>query len=232
MSPASRRATDDAVAAPTVGLPEWRALAGLMGAMALGFGYLAWAQGSAIEGLRRALDEGLAARPPIAVIDYAALGAAVAAGQAPEQIEPLFVAMKARSAALGAQGVLVINRAAVDAAPPHIVFGAAAPGEQAAGDAATDAAEDAETDTAQGAAADAPAIPAGALRYRGSTDPGRIPAAPPVQGPVRVAPTTPEPVAPDAAMPRPSRGSLSEAEARALMDAITGESVAPAGTAR
>jgi hypothetical protein len=108
-----------------VGLPEWRALAGLMGAMALGFGYLAWAQGSAIEGLRRALDEGLAARPPIAVIDYAAVGAAVAAGQAPEAIEPLFTALKTRSAALGAEGVLVINRAAVDAAPPQIVFGAA-----------------------------------------------------------------------------------------------------------
>jgi hypothetical protein len=108
-----------------VGLPEWRALAGLMGAMALGFGYLAWAQGSAIEGLRRTLDEGLAARPPIAVIDYAAVGAAVAAGQAPEAIEPLFTALKTRSAALGAEGVLVINRAAVDAAPPQIVFGAA-----------------------------------------------------------------------------------------------------------
>jgi len=108
-----------------VGLPEWRALAGVMGAMALGFGYLAWAQGSAIEGLRRALDEGLATRPPIAVIDYAAVGAAVAAGQAPEAIEPLFTALKTRSAALGAEGVLVINRAAVDAAPPQIVFGAA-----------------------------------------------------------------------------------------------------------
>jgi hypothetical protein len=75
--------------------------------------------------LRRALDEGLAARPPIAVIDYAAVGAAVAAGQAPEAIEPLFTALKTRSAALGAEGVLVINRAAVDAAPPQIVFGAA-----------------------------------------------------------------------------------------------------------
>jgi hypothetical protein len=49
----------------------------------------------------------------------------VAAGQAPEAIEPLFTALKTRSAALGAEGVLVINRAAVDAAPPQIVFGAA-----------------------------------------------------------------------------------------------------------
>lgn len=121
----SPRETGEAGAARAVGLPEWRALAGLMGAMALGFGYLAWAQGSAIEDLRRALDEGLAARPPIAVIDYAAVGAAVAAGQAPEAIEPLFTALKTRSAALGAEGVLVINRAAVDAAPPQIVFGAA-----------------------------------------------------------------------------------------------------------
>jgi hypothetical protein len=125
MSPASPRETSEAGAAPAVGLPEWRALSCLMGAMALGFGYLAWAQGSAIEGLRRALDEGLAMRPPIAVIDYAAVGAAVAAGQAPEAIEPLFTALKTRSAALGAEGVLVINRAAVDAVPPQIVFGAA-----------------------------------------------------------------------------------------------------------
>jgi hypothetical protein len=130
-SPASPRETGEAGAVPAVGLPEWRALTGLMGAMALGFGYLAWAQGSAIEGLRRALDEGLAARPPIAVIDYAAVGAAVAAGQAPEAIEPLFTALKTRSAALGAEGVLVINRAAVDAAPPQIVFGAAAAPETA-----------------------------------------------------------------------------------------------------
>jgi hypothetical protein len=50
----------------------------------------------------------------------------VAAGQAPEAIEPLFTALKTRSAALGAEGVLVINRAAVDTAPPQIVFGAAA----------------------------------------------------------------------------------------------------------
>lgn len=122
---ASPREKDDADAVPAVGLPEWRALSCMMGAIVLGFGYLAWAQGSAIEGLRRALDEGLAARPPIAVIDYAAVGAAVAAGQAPEAIEPLFTALKTRSAALGAEGVLVINRAAVDAAPPQIVFGAA-----------------------------------------------------------------------------------------------------------
>lgn len=125
MSPASARETGAAGAAPAVGLPEWRALSCLMGAIVLGFGYLAWAQGSAIEDLRRALDEGLAVRPPIAIIDYAAVGAAVAAGQAPEAIEPLFTALRTRSAALGAEGVLVINRAAVDAAPPQIVFGAA-----------------------------------------------------------------------------------------------------------
>lgn len=79
--------------------------------------FLLFQQGYAIE----ALQSELGARPPIAVIDYAPITAAIAEGRTPEEIEPLFRRLKAMSDELRAAGFVVLNRTAVDAAPTALV---------------------------------------------------------------------------------------------------------------
>lgn len=91
-----------------------------LAAMAAGMGgliFLLFQQGYAIE----ALQHELAARPPVAVIDYAPITAAIAEGRTPEEIEPLFRRLKAMSETLQAAGFVVLNRTAVDAAPAALV---------------------------------------------------------------------------------------------------------------
>lgn len=112
--------------APSVSPASARGLPSLLDAMTLSVlslfglllvGALLWAQGATIDALRAELD----ARPPVAVIDYAPVAAAVAEGVAPEAIEPLFRAIKERSETLRAEGFLVLNRAAIDGAPEALV---------------------------------------------------------------------------------------------------------------
>ncbi len=71
------------------------------------------------------LEAALQSRPPLAVIDYASIQEALAAGAAPADIQPAFAAVKGRAAALREQGFLVINRAAVETAPDRLLLTAA-----------------------------------------------------------------------------------------------------------
>lgn len=71
------------------------------------------------------LEAALQSRPPLAVIDYASIQEALAAGASPADIQPAFAAVKGRAAALKEQGYLVINRAAVETAPDQLMLPAA-----------------------------------------------------------------------------------------------------------
>lgn len=82
-------------------------------------GWAAWRAEARID----ALEAALKARPPLAVVDYAAVSKAIAAGAGPEAVEPVFVSIKERAARLGEAGFLVVNRASVESAPPGLVFG-------------------------------------------------------------------------------------------------------------
>ncbi|MEZ5933201.1 MAG: hypothetical protein R3F54_14870 [Alphaproteobacteria bacterium] len=64
--------------------------------------------------------EELAARPPIAIIDYGPIGNAVSLGVPPESIQPYFAEIKRRAQAYEAAGYIVINAASVDAAPDEM----------------------------------------------------------------------------------------------------------------
>lgn len=62
----------------------------------------------------------LATRPPIAVVDYEAIGNALALGVPAQEIQPYLEAIKKRAQAYEAAGYVVINAASVDAAPPDV----------------------------------------------------------------------------------------------------------------
>ena len=64
--------------------------------------------------------EELAARPPIAIVDYSPIGNAVSLGVPPETIQPYFTEIKRRVQAYEAAGYIVINAASVDAAPDEM----------------------------------------------------------------------------------------------------------------
>ncbi len=133
-------------------------------------GGLIWMQGDAIEALKAELD----ARPPVAVVDYAPVAAAVADGRAPEEIEPLFRALKERAAALREDGYLVLNRAAIDGAPDAFVV-----------------------------RVDPPPQPAAPLAVAAAPPLWTLPPEPPTRAPA-------------------AQEALTDAEARALIDAVTG----------
>lgn len=86
--------------------------------------------GAAVFGLIRtalidrieALEADLAVRPPIAVVDYGSIQAALVAGASPADLQPAFAEVKSLAAAYGREGYLVINRAALEAAPQRLVF--------------------------------------------------------------------------------------------------------------
>lgn len=158
---------------PDLRLARRAAAAAGVGALVL----VLFQQGYAIE----ALQSDLAARPPVAVIDYAPVTAAIAEGRAPEEIEPLFRRLKAMSDALRGDGFVVLNRTAVDAAPPALV------------------------------------VTVDALAPRATAAPSPSPQ------PFSPAPAAPAAAAPVAAEPVASEPGLSDAEARALIGALTGE---------
>lgn len=86
--------------------------------------------GAAVFGLIRtalidrieALEADLALRPPVAVVDYGSIQAALVAGASPADLQPAFAEVKSLAAAYGREGYLVINRAALEAAPQRLVF--------------------------------------------------------------------------------------------------------------
>ncbi len=62
-------------------------------------------------------------RPAIVLLDYGPIARAITAGVSPQQIQPLLVELKRRSAALKDAGYLVLNAANVDGAPSELVIG-------------------------------------------------------------------------------------------------------------
>ncbi len=67
-----------------------------------------------------AVQDELAKRPPIAIVDYGPIVNALDAGEQPSAIEPYLLAIKRRSAAYEKAGYVVINAASVDAAPNDV----------------------------------------------------------------------------------------------------------------
>ena len=67
-----------------------------------------------------AVQNELAERPPIAIVDYGPLAAALNAGEAPAAVQPYLAEFKRRAAAYRKAGYVVINAASVDAAPDDV----------------------------------------------------------------------------------------------------------------
>jgi hypothetical protein len=101
-------------------LADWTTLIGaaLVGAAALGVVRFTLVDRIA------ALEAALAERPPLAVVDYGAIQQALAAGASPAELQPAFAQVKAEAAEKSRAGYLVINRAALEAAPERLVFSA------------------------------------------------------------------------------------------------------------
>jgi hypothetical protein len=68
----------------------------------------------------RVMEAELAKRPPIAIVDYGPIAAAVAAGEAPAAIQPYLSEIKRRAAAYRDAGYVVINAASIEAAPADV----------------------------------------------------------------------------------------------------------------
>jgi hypothetical protein len=68
----------------------------------------------------KVMDAELAKRPPIAIIDYRPIAAAVTAGEAPATILPYLSEIKRRAAAYRDAGYVVINAASIVAAPADV----------------------------------------------------------------------------------------------------------------
>ncbi len=66
------------------------------------------------------LENQLATRPPIAVIDYEPIANALALGASTNDIQPFLSAIKRRAAAYQEAGYVVINSASIDAAPEDV----------------------------------------------------------------------------------------------------------------
>lgn len=66
------------------------------------------------------LENQLATRPPIAVIDYGPIAKALALGTPAKDIQPFLSATKRRAAAYQEAGYVVINSASIDAAPEDV----------------------------------------------------------------------------------------------------------------
>lgn len=62
----------------------------------------------------------LATRPSIAVIDYGPIANAIALGISPDEIQPYLSATKTRVTAYQDAGYVVINNASIDAAPEDV----------------------------------------------------------------------------------------------------------------
>ncbi len=70
--------------------------------------------------IAKVMDAELAKRPPIAIIDYRPIAAAIAAGEAPAAIQPYLSEIKRRAAAYRDAGYVVINAASIEAAPADV----------------------------------------------------------------------------------------------------------------
>ena len=62
----------------------------------------------------------LAERPPIAIVDYGPLAAALNGGEKPAAVQPYLAEFKRRAVAYRKAGYVVINAASVDAAPDDV----------------------------------------------------------------------------------------------------------------
>lgn len=68
----------------------------------------------------RAVQYELAERPPIAIVDYGPIVAAMGAGESPTTIQSYLIEIRRRAAVYEKAGFVVINAASVDAAPDDV----------------------------------------------------------------------------------------------------------------
>lgn len=67
------------------------------------------------------LDQALALRPPLAVVDYGPVSAHLAAGIPARDLEPVITTLKSQAARLQAHGYLVLSGIAVEMAPTALL---------------------------------------------------------------------------------------------------------------
>ncbi len=67
------------------------------------------------------LDQALALRPPLAVIDYTPVSARLAAGTPARDLEPVIATLKSQAGRLQTHGYLVLSGIAVEAAPAALL---------------------------------------------------------------------------------------------------------------
>ena len=67
------------------------------------------------------LDQALALRPPLAVVDYGPVSARLAAGTPARDLEPVITTLKSQAGRLQAHGYLVLSGIAVEAAPTALL---------------------------------------------------------------------------------------------------------------
>ena len=67
------------------------------------------------------LDQAMALRPPLAVVDYRLVGAHLAAGTPARDLEPTITTLKSQAGRLQTHGYLVLSGIAVEAAPTALL---------------------------------------------------------------------------------------------------------------
>ena len=67
------------------------------------------------------LDQALALRPPLAVVDYGPVSARLAAGTPARDLEPVIATLKSQAGRLQTHGYLVLSGIAVEAAPAALL---------------------------------------------------------------------------------------------------------------
>ena len=67
------------------------------------------------------LDQAMALRPPLAVVDYRLVGAHLAAGTPARDLEPVITTLKSQAGRLQTHGYLVLSGIAVEAAPTALL---------------------------------------------------------------------------------------------------------------
>ena len=67
------------------------------------------------------LDQALALRPPLAVVDYGPVSARLAAGTPARDLEPVITTLKSQAGRLQTHGYLVLSGIAVEAAPTALL---------------------------------------------------------------------------------------------------------------
>ena len=67
------------------------------------------------------LDQALALRPPLAVVDYGPVAERLAAGTPARDLEPIITTLKSQAGRLQTHGYLVLNGIAVEAAPTALL---------------------------------------------------------------------------------------------------------------